>query len=442
MEGGRMAWPVLAPALLFALLALLAAPATAEIRTDRIKDLPGMPEGSNIQQWAGYINVNSNGNGHMVFYWFVASQSKPETDPVVLVMNGGPGCSSLLSLFYDCGPYRVHHDRSLSLNEHTWNKHASMLFIDMPAEIGFSYSQSFYTSNDSQAMTNTYQFLLGFFQGFPEYNNGQPLYLAGEGYAGHYVPMVAQKIIDENKGNEFLKLKGIILANPNTDAAYDLTGHFPFLYYHMLLSAPTYEKVVSCYEQRNNTLCASLVGMVKAEIGSINPYNIYEDCIHSYPKGTTPLESVFTLGSYPVLTNCIDFNSATTYLNQQGVKTSLHANHGIRWLPCNPYLLYNVSDSVLSYYPSLIASLDILIMSGNVDSTVSTLGTQLWIDSLNLTQTTQWHPLTGSDGNVAGYLQQYGQFSLATVIGAGHMVSADKPEVSQQLFFDFVDGKL
>lgn len=54
--------------------------------------------------YSGYINLP--GTQKYYHYIFVPSTGKPSTDPVVLWLNGGPGCSSLDGFFYEHGPYK------------------------------------------------------------------------------------------------------------------------------------------------------------------------------------------------------------------------------------------------------------------------------------------------------------------------------------------------
>jgi serine carboxypeptidase-like clade 1 len=51
------------------------------------------------QCFEGYISVDENKS---LFYYFVES-SNPESDPVVLWLNGGPGCSSFDGFVYEMG---------------------------------------------------------------------------------------------------------------------------------------------------------------------------------------------------------------------------------------------------------------------------------------------------------------------------------------------------
>lgn len=57
-------------------------------------------------------------------------------------MNGGPGSSSMIGLFQENGPCRVNADsNSTTLNPHSWNNYANVIYIDQPNQVGFSYDE-------------------------------------------------------------------------------------------------------------------------------------------------------------------------------------------------------------------------------------------------------------------------------------------------------------
>ena len=67
----------------------------------------------NVVQHSGYFNLTT-GDKHY-FYWFFESRSNPSTDPVVMWMTGGPGCSSEVALFGENGPCKVSADGSVRI---------------------------------------------------------------------------------------------------------------------------------------------------------------------------------------------------------------------------------------------------------------------------------------------------------------------------------------
>ncbi|KAM3220135.1 hypothetical protein P3S67_019876 [Capsicum chacoense] len=67
---------------------------------DRISALPGQSSGLNFDQYSGYITVDADAGGAL-FYYFTESTHDPSTKPLVLSLNGGPGCSS----FGELGPF-------------------------------------------------------------------------------------------------------------------------------------------------------------------------------------------------------------------------------------------------------------------------------------------------------------------------------------------------
>ncbi|GAB5371258.1 hypothetical protein AAMO2058_001563900, partial [Amorphochlora amoebiformis] len=93
---------------------------------------------------AGYIPVALGTK--QLFYWFFESRGDPATDPFIIWMSGGPGCSSQLAMFAENGPYKVSKfadngtssaDKyNLDLNEFSWNERATVLWIDQPAGAG------------------------------------------------------------------------------------------------------------------------------------------------------------------------------------------------------------------------------------------------------------------------------------------------------------------
>ena len=54
-------------------------------------------------------------NGAHLFYWMTESQNDPKTDPLMIWLTGGPGCSSVLALFTENGPYHVWKVEKLAL---------------------------------------------------------------------------------------------------------------------------------------------------------------------------------------------------------------------------------------------------------------------------------------------------------------------------------------
>ena len=83
-----------------------------------------------------------------MFYWLFPSKSGySESDPLIIWFDGGPGCSDMLGMFYENGPYRIKHTGNnsiqLELNPYSWTNFGNILFIDQPRGTGLSISTTY-----------------------------------------------------------------------------------------------------------------------------------------------------------------------------------------------------------------------------------------------------------------------------------------------------------
>lgn len=71
-----------------------------------------------------------------------------------------------------------------------------MFYLETPAGVGFSYGDE--NTSDALSAKDNLVAVLEFYKKFPEYKD-LDLYIAGESYAGAYIPNLASEIIDYNQ---------------------------------------------------------------------------------------------------------------------------------------------------------------------------------------------------------------------------------------------------
>ncbi|MBA0810957.1 hypothetical protein Gohar_002899, partial [Gossypium harknessii] len=152
---------------------------------DLVTNLPGQPP-VDFHHYAGFVTVNEL-NGRALFYWFYEAMSRPDQKPLVLWLNGGPGCSSVgYGATQEIGPFIVDTDgRGIKFNNFSWNQEANMLFLESPIGVGFSYSNTstdYDNLGDEFTANDAYTFLHKWFMKFPSYRT-RTFYIAGESYA-------------------------------------------------------------------------------------------------------------------------------------------------------------------------------------------------------------------------------------------------------------------
>jgi carboxypeptidase C (cathepsin A) len=101
-----------------------------------VSSLPGIVLTSTTL--AGKVQTNKTFDSEL-FMLFFESQRSPEKDPIVLWLQGGPGCSSLFGSFVEHGPFIIQNDGSFVNNPYSWNTAANVLYIDSPPGFFFFF---------------------------------------------------------------------------------------------------------------------------------------------------------------------------------------------------------------------------------------------------------------------------------------------------------------
>lgn len=442
---------------------------------DRVVSLPGQPNNVEFTHYAGYVKVNAS-HGRALFYWFFEANSRDAASkPLLLWLNGGPGCSSVgYGAAEEVGPFRVNSDgASVALNKHAWNKEANLLFVESPAGVGFSYSNTssdYAKFGDTQTALDAYAFLVGWFDRFPQYKT-HDFYIAGESYAGHYVPQLAYLILqmnDASPSNTQIRLKGILIGNALVDDALDMSGLVDYAWSHAIVSDSFYRNVSQACNFALTSWgseCGTLVVSLFMQYRAINIYDIFSDvCVQSAMK-THRDKDFFMLSSRlgkfmsfkPEMDKgipngrasesdpCLD-NHVASYLNRPDVQHALHANTtGVpyEWTGCSSQLTswVDAPSTMLPILKNLMArGLRVWMFSGDTDGRIPFLSTRYSIGALKLPILQDWYPWYHND-QVAGWSEVYKNLTFATVRGAGHMVALYQPERALALFSTFLKGE-
>ncbi|KAJ6813972.1 serine carboxypeptidase-like 40 [Iris pallida] len=421
-------------------------PQEGMMEADKIDKLPGQPS-VDFDQYAGYVTVDPE-NGRALFYYFVEAPEDSSSKPVVLWLNGGPGCSSLgYGAMEELGPFRVNSDgKTLSINNYAWNNVANILFLESPAGVGFSYSNTtsdYDKSGDKRTAEDSYTFLINWLERFPQYKS-RDFYITGESYAGHYAPELVYTILENNKisNNTVINLRGVAIGNAYVDKISNDIGGYAYYWSHALISDETYVAIQSNCNLSSNVVsakCMKAMNDASGESGDIDGYNIYAPLCHSSSSSSRFGDAIRDFDP------CSD-NYVYAYLNSPDVQKALHANvTGLPydWESCSNFLPWtDEPDTVLPTIKQLISSgINFWLYSGDVDGVVPITSTRYSIKMLGLPVKNSWRPWY-INSEVGGYVEEYDGLTLATIRGAGHEVPSYQPERALTMISSFLEGKL
>ncbi|GJE98044.1 serine carboxypeptidase-like protein [Phanerochaete sordida] len=152
------------------------------------------------RNWAGNIPVDRpNHPNDTLFFWAWEKQNGSltagageNTDPWGIWLNGGPGSSSMVGLFFENGPLHIREDYTIFSNNLSWHTLADYVWIDQPVGTGFATADSAgYVADEDQMGQDFMNFLANLVKVFPSLKT-RPLHLTGESYAGTYIPYITK----------------------------------------------------------------------------------------------------------------------------------------------------------------------------------------------------------------------------------------------------------
>ena len=326
-----------------------------------------------------------------------------------------------------------------------------MIFLDQPVNVGYSYSSDS-VSDTIAAGKDVYALMTLFFEQYPEYAK-QDFHIAGESYAGHYIPVFAQEILAHKKRN--INLQSVLIGNGLTDP------YTQYAYYRPMAcgespwprvldestctsmdgSLGTCQNLISgCYDSESVWSCVPAA--IYCNNAMIGPYQA---------SGQNPYDIRRPCGDNPLCYDGLDYISK--WLNRPEALEALGAEVD-SYEGCNFSVNRNFlfqGDWMKPFHrlvPSLLREIPVLIYAGNADFICNFLGNRAWTEALewpgkkafNAAELKEFE-LGGEGGDKVGFVKNSGNLTFVSVDGAGHMMPLDQPEPSLDMFNRWLRGE-
>lgn len=396
--------------------------------------------------YSGYIPINNQGT--YIYYLLYpaggnqnAGATLNNSAPLVMWMQGGPGCADWLGNFGEVGPLQVVNTsegtQEVIKRDVNWNSEYNLLFIDQPPGVGFSPSGGVKYIDSVQAADTVITFLQGLLNNaFPSLKSN-PFYIFGESYGGHYIPAVASGIVA--KKTTGINLKGVGIGDGLTDPANQGQSYAEFGFMAGFLDGAERDTLALIeqnmpveFKKGNYSGIAALLDQITGIMvdptitGVSNPYD-YRD---NGDEGTSPY---------------------SIYLNDQNVRKALALDPTIPFNDCVDYMYNDFYNDIGQSYASNITYLldngiPVVLYNGEDDIIINTLGARTWIGHLgwqyihqfenSLTQSFQ-----DSQQNIVGTIKSFRGFTFVVVYKAGHTVPGYQPVAAKMIIDNLINSQ-
>ncbi|BFZ04925.1 hypothetical protein BsWGS_07966 [Bradybaena similaris] len=385
---------------------------------------------------AGFITVDKQLGNHL-FFWHFPSRLN-NSAPLLMWLNGGPGASSMLGLLWEHGPIEGKASRKgvhLTRRKHTWVGPFSVVYVDNPVGAGYSFSENGkagYRSTQDGYTNDLYNFVLQFFEMFPEYKT-RGFYIGGASYAGKFVPSLAHKIHQQrhNESSE-IPLQGIILGAPLFDPLTQCGELFSYLYNLGAISKADMilyrDEMFTFVEQFSNGNQTNLT------------LNDVAERVLRYNENTLPSFDNYVNdkgGSFKTVEAVM-----TTAAMRKAVHVGINQNFSVFNLDLFEMFGHDFFVSTKSQLGSLMDNYKVLIYNGDYDVVVNSAMTEGGLMSTPWSKQRQYNESRRTfwqkGDRLKGFYSQTGQFCRVVVHGGGHMAAHDVPDVTLEMVTHFL----
>ncbi|CAH2067363.1 unnamed protein product, partial [Iphiclides podalirius] len=375
-----------------------------------------------VESYSGYFTVNKMYNSN-IFFWYFPVENKPvNTTPWIVWLQGGPGASSMTGLFEEIGPFVIDSAFALKRNEFSWLQNHSLVFFDNPVGAGFSFTEHSkgYTRDMPTYSGQLYSAFRQFLELFPELRSA-PLYIAGESYAGKYVPSLGVEI---HKSNSQINLQGFLIGNAYVDPAVIPQLARPFYNFGLI-------------EQEQSQDLKPLVDALKREVTAKNS-------TLAKVKWMNLVSLLLTMShqshAYNFLRNDLMLGRYVRFLNTPRVQKAIHVremNFSFVNMTVNAYLASDFLSSSRGHFETLLDHYRVLAYCGQLDlmmpciTTSENYRTWKWNGTEQFIKAKRLPYLYKNKR--AGYYKSGGSLTEVVFLGAGHMVPLDIPGPARDL---------
>lgn len=375
----------------------------------------------------GFIDLEGS---YKLFYWLFHTRDNNKSAPLVMWLEGGPGCSALISIFAENGPFRFGKEGNLERHEESWNKRANLLFIDQP--LGTGYSNSSNTTripeDEEAAWKDFIVFLRKFFEGHPDLRN-KDFYLTGHSYAGHYVPYFSAKILQEQKGASPLPLnfKGVAIGNGFFKGSTQALSYAKFNLEHGLYDRP--------FSYIASSIVYHLLDIF-ANIGMLRQAFFFFDIGRQISNGHKPRFNMYNIN----LADAYNRTYLTNFANNDTRRNTIGVADR-SWIGCSPYVMMRMVDKdfyadMTPYFQEIVKrenNLKVILYSGMLDWITNTEGVFKYLEEVSWEakeefMAKEWITHKVNENDTVEY-KQASNFFFYKVPAAGHMICVEKPKV-------------